>query len=131
MRLVRLAIVSLTPHPKQKPEECVIANADGVEVTVHAIADAGAPTERVTRLIARPSRASPLQIWIQMSSLRRDLWRPPAIITNEAGKGVLRQGSTPTVEFLLLDEFGILPRVLQIQHTNLPTDWWHRFVPGQ
>ena len=66
--------------------------------------------------------------WHSWSSARRALWDPPAITTNEAGHGDLRQGSKPTLEFLLLDEFGVFPRVFQIQHTNLPADWWHRFV---
>lgn len=67
--------------------------------------------------------------WGVWSSARRDLWRPEAITVDATGKGLVRQGSAPTLQLLLLDEFGVFPRDVQLQHTNLPSDWWHRFVP--
>lgn len=67
--------------------------------------------------------------WGQWSSARRNIWRPDAITVDATGKGVVLQGSAPTLEWLLLDEFGVFPRVVELQHTNLPPEWWHRFVP--
>ncbi len=69
--------------------------------------------------------------WGEWSSARRDLWRPDAITVDTTGKGVVLQGSAPTLEWLLLDEFGVFPRVVELQHTKLPGDWWHRFVPQE
>ena len=67
--------------------------------------------------------------WGTWSSVRRNLWRPDAITADATGRGFVVQGSAPTVEWLLLDEFGVFPRILKLQHTNLPLDWWHRFAP--
>jgi len=69
--------------------------------------------------------------WGQWSSARRNIWRPEAITVDATGKGVVLQGSAPTLEWLLLDEFGVFPRVVELQHTKLPSDWWHRFVPQE
>jgi hypothetical protein len=68
--------------------------------------------------------------WRKWSSARRHVWVPEAITTDRSGRGVVRQGSGKvTVEWLMLDEFGVFPRVLELQHVNLPPTWWHRFVP--
>jgi hypothetical protein len=67
--------------------------------------------------------------WGQWSSARRDIWRPDAITVDATGKGVVLQGCAPTLEWLLLDEFGVFPRAVELRHTNLPAEWWHRFVP--
>jgi hypothetical protein len=69
--------------------------------------------------------------WGQWSSARRNIWRPEAITVDAMGKGVVLQGSAPTLEWLLLDEFGVFPRVVEMQHTKLPDAWWHRFVPEE
>jgi hypothetical protein len=47
---------------------------------------------------------------------------------NEQGRGVIRQGSTPTLQYLLMDEFDAFPREVNIQHTNLPSEWWYRII---
>jgi hypothetical protein len=65
-------------------------------------------------------------IWREWSSARRDAWRPYSITVNEMGQGIVAQGSKPRIEFLLLDEFGVFPRVAQLQHTGLPTDWFYK-----
>lgn len=69
--------------------------------------------------------------WGQWSTARRNIWRPEAITVDATGKGVVLQGSAPTLEWLLLDEFGVFPRVVELQHTKLPSEWWHRFVPQE
>jgi hypothetical protein len=67
--------------------------------------------------------------WGTWSSSRRAVWTPSAITINEDGKGAVRERSKLSLEFLLLDEFRAFRRVLELQHTGLPADWWHRFVP--
>ena len=64
--------------------------------------------------------------WGDSSSTRQDVWRLPAITIDESGKGVIRQGSKPTIEFFLFDEFETFPRSMGLKHTNLPIDWWHK-----
>ena len=69
--------------------------------------------------------------WRAWSSSRRAVWNPIAITTDKTGKGLVQQGSKPSIEALLLDEFGVFPRVFELQHTNLPAESWHQFVPGE
>jgi hypothetical protein len=64
--------------------------------------------------------------WGAWSAERREVWTPDAITIDATGKGVIRQGSAPSVEFLLLDEFRAFPVLLGLQHTGLPHTWWHR-----
>ena len=68
--------------------------------------------------------------WGEWSSSRRDTWQPHAISTSETGGLVVRQGSkNVSLEQLMIDEFGRFPRDLGAQHTNLPADWFTRYVP--
>lgn len=65
-------------------------------------------------------------MWGVWSADRREVWAPEAITVDAAGKGVVRQGSAPRMEFWLLDEFRAFPMLLGLQHTGLPQTWWHR-----
>lgn len=68
--------------------------------------------------------------WGKWSSSRRSCWIPTAATVSASGEGVVRQGSSNiTTEWIMLDEFRAFARSLEMQHTNLPQDWFHRFVP--
>jgi hypothetical protein len=69
--------------------------------------------------------------WGTWSSDRREAWTPEAVTVDAAGKGIIRQGSAPSVEFLMLDEFRTFPVVLGLRHTRLPQTWWHRAPPSE
>jgi hypothetical protein len=69
--------------------------------------------------------------WGTWSANRREVWTPEAITVDASGKGIIRQGSAPSVEFLLLDEFRAFPILLGLQHTGLPQTWWHRASPSE
>ncbi len=70
-------------------------------------------------------------LWGIWSADRRDIWTPEAITVDAAGTGLIRQGSAPRMEFLLLDEFRAFPMLLGLQHTGLPQTWWHRSEPSK
>jgi hypothetical protein len=70
--------------------------------------------------------------WSAWSSSRRNGWMPIAVTVDVSGKGVVRQNSTNvSADWIVLDEFRAFPRSLEMQHTNLPQDWFHQFVPAE
>lgn len=69
--------------------------------------------------------------WSAWSSTRREAWTPTAITTSKDGSTVVRVGSNVTIQWLLVDEFGVFPRVVELSHVGLPSHWWHQFTEAR
>jgi hypothetical protein len=63
--------------------------------------------------------------WNNASTHRRSTWQPTAISTSSDGDQVIKAGSEASVGMLILDEFGVYPRAVHVEH-SLPDDWFWR-----
>jgi hypothetical protein len=52
--------------------------------------------------------------WRSPSHKRRNVWAPDAITTSPRGEMIVKQGSSLSMLFRVLDEFGVYPRILGI-----------------
>jgi len=63
--------------------------------------------------------------WHDLSTQRRDLWKPVAFVgPPDAVSVVIQRGSTPTLETQLFDGFGSYPVDLSSSEMAIPDDWW-------
>jgi hypothetical protein len=66
--------------------------------------------------------------WHKNSRERRDIWKPIAATTSSSGDLVIVQGSEPTLQFQMFDEFGVYPFDLNAVITKPPEEWWYKMV---
>lgn len=64
--------------------------------------------------------------WQNSSTKRRNVFSPPAQWDANSSKLTIKQGSTPTLEWQILDQFGAYPKDLSTIINELPKDWWSK-----
>lgn len=64
--------------------------------------------------------------WRSLSVKRRNIWSPPAGTVADSADLFVVQGSEPSLEFQLLDDFGSYPLDLSAGIDVLPEGWWSK-----